>query len=49
MARTNLEYQRWLPKAAASDLFPFAYQMKLINTIEELKQILAIPTDYLRV
>lgn len=47
MGKVTLDYQPWVPKADPSDLFPFAYDLKLITTIEELKQILSQPTDYM--
>ena len=47
MGKVTAEYVPWVPKAQPSDLFPFAYNLKLINDIEELKQILSQPTDYM--
>lgn len=41
MARTKAEYVPWLPKAKPSDLFPYAYKMHLVHSIEELNQILS--------
>lgn len=46
MAREKLDYIPWLPKAKPSDLFPYAYDLKLVNTIEELKKIIADNQKY---
>lgn len=44
MSRVGLEYERWVKKAEPSDLFPFAYNLKLIHSIEELKEVLSFNT-----
>lgn len=47
MGKVTSEYKRWVPKAAPSELFPYAYTLKWIKTIDELKEILSQPTDYM--
>ena len=47
MSQVDIKYQPWVPKAPPSDLFPFAYNLQCIKSIEELKQILNIPTNYI--
>ena len=47
MGRVTTAYQRWVPKAAPDMNYPFAYETKCIKSIEELKQVLSIPTDYM--
>lgn len=47
MSKVSTDYVRWLPKAEPSDLFPYAYNLYWIKSIDELKQILSQPTDYL--
>lgn len=47
MGRVTDKYQQWVPKAAASDLFPYAYTFKCIKSIDELKEVLSVKTDYL--
>lgn len=47
MGKVSTDYVRWLPKAEPSDLFPYAYNLYWIKSIDELKQILSQPTDYL--
>jgi DNA polymerase I-like protein with 3'-5' exonuclease and polymerase domains len=37
----------WIPKAKPSELFPFAYTFKWIKSIDELKEVLSQPTDYM--
>ena len=41
------EYQYYLRKAMPSDLYPDAYNLKLIDNLEELKTILSQPTEYI--
>lgn len=41
------EYQHFIRKAMPSDLYPNAYNLKLIESMDELKQILSQPTDYI--
>ena len=41
------KYQPWVPKAEPSDLFPYAYNLQCIKSIEELKTILSTPTNYM--
>ena len=40
MSKVDTKYVPWVEKAKASELFPFAYNLKLINSINELKEIL---------
>lgn len=47
MGRTSLDFKPWVSKAEPSDLFPFAYNLKCIKSIEELKQVLSFETDYM--
>ena len=47
MAKTKAEYKHWIPKAQPSDLFPFAYSLKWVKTLEELKELLSQPCDYM--
>ena len=47
MSRVTSEYKPWVPKAKPSDLFPYAYSLKCIKSIEELKNILSQPSDYI--
>ena len=47
MGHVTTEYHRWVPKAEPSDLFPYAYELKCIKSIEELKQVLSQSTDYM--
>ena len=47
MSRVTSEYVPWVPKAQPSDVFPFLYDLKCIKSIEELKHILSISTDYM--
>ena len=42
MGRVTDKYQQWVPKAAASDLFPYAYTFKCIKSIDELKEVLSV-------
>lgn len=41
------EYQHFIRKAMPSDLYPNAYNLKLIESMDELKSILETPTDYI--
>lgn len=41
------KYQPWVPKAEPSDLFPHAYNLECVKTIDELKQLLSKPTNYM--
>lgn len=47
MGRVTAEYKPWVDKAPASDLFPVAYTMKCIKSIEELKEVLSQECDYM--
>ena len=47
MSKVTAEYVPWIPKAEPSEVFPFLYDLKCIKSIEELKEILSIPTDYM--
>lgn len=40
-------YQCYIPKAKPSDLYPLAYNFGLIKTLDELKQVLSEPCDYM--
>jgi DNA polymerase I-like protein with 3'-5' exonuclease and polymerase domains len=41
------EYQHYIHKAMPSDLYPYAYNLQLVKSIEELKTILSYQTDYI--
>ena len=41
------EYQHFIRKAQPSDLYPSAYNLKLVESIDELKQLLSMQTDYI--
>lgn len=40
------EYKHFIRKAQPSDLYPNAYNLKLIETMDELQQVLQQPTEY---
>lgn len=40
-------YQHFIRKAQPSDLYPNAYNLKLIETMDELKTVLQQPTEYI--
>ena len=40
-------YKHFIMKAQPSDLYPYAYNLKLIESIEELKQVLSVPTRFI--
>lgn len=41
------EYICYVPKAKPSDLYPLAYNFKLIDSIDMLKEVLSTQTDYM--
>lgn len=43
----GLEYKHFIRKAQPSDLYPNAYNLKLIESMNELQTILSQPTDYI--
>lgn len=45
MAKQRANYIPWLPEAKPDDKYPYAYNLILVNNIEELKQILTFQTD----
>lgn len=45
--KRGYEYKHFIRKAQPSDLYPNAYNLKLVDNIEELTQILSQPTDYI--
>lgn len=47
MSRVESTYVRWVKKAEPSDLFPYAYNLKCIKSIEELKEVLSTPRNYM--
>lgn len=47
MSRENKTYVRWVSKAEPSDLFPYAYHLHCIKSIEELKLILSNDFEYM--
>lgn len=49
MSRVESSYKPWVAKAEPSDLFPYAYEFKLIKSIEELKEVLQpeVSIDYM--
>ena len=42
MASSKQQYQRWVPQAPVSDLYPSAYNFYLVDTIEKLEKILSL-------
>lgn len=47
MAKQRPNYVPWLPEAPADDRYPYAYNLKLVNSIEELSNILNFETKYI--
>ena len=47
MAESKREYRHFIRKAQPSDLYPNAYNLKLIDNMEELQQVLQQPTEYI--
>ena len=47
MAQNSEHYVCYIPKAKPSDLYPLAYNFKLVGSIEDLSQILSLPTSYM--
>lgn len=47
MAESKREYRHFIRKAQPSDLYPNAYNLKLIDNMDELQQILSQPTEYI--
>ncbi len=41
------KYQPWVPKAPPSDLFPFAYNLECVKSIDKLIELLSTPTNYM--
>lgn len=41
MSKVDAKYIPWVPKAKPSELFPYAYNLELINDLDKLKNILA--------
>lgn len=41
MSKVDAKYVPWVPKAKPSELFPYAYNLELINDLDKLKNILA--------
>lgn len=44
---TSTEYQHFIRKALPSDLYPNAYNLQLIDSIDKLKEILSQPCDFI--
>ena len=42
MTSSKQQYQRWVPQAPVSDLYPSAYNFYLVDTIEKLEKILSL-------
>lgn len=43
----SAEYQHFVRKAQPSDLYPNAYNLALVRTMDELQQVLSQPTEYI--
>lgn len=47
MAQNSEHYVCYIPKAKPSDLYPLAYNFKLISSMDELKEALSFSTNYM--
>ena len=47
MAQNSEHYVCYINKAKPSDLYPLAYNFKLISSMEELKEALSVSTEYM--
>ena len=47
MAQNSEHYVCYIPKAKPSDLYPLAYNFKLISSMDELKEALSFSTFFM--